>query len=242
MLTPEKFVQYMTEIEKWNATARVVNSENAKELFIQQQPFVMEEIEETLKALNEDDTKEILDGAADILVTLGYKISLLNIAIGNKGYSEGVEEQSKREMYFMESQIKTNAESTYQDLLFFLEDALVDSNNIEFPESSDYHYFTRNSMWIARELFDFLKLVEFYTGNDLCLVIEDVLESNWSKFPKFVSEEVCKKEEEYILNNRKDVEFVISTVVGDRVVYFNQNQKIMKPSTFQDVDPSKWGL
>jgi len=214
MLTPEKFVQYLSEIEKWNATVRVVNSENAKELFIQQQPFVMEEIGETYKALNEDDTKEILDGAADILVTLGYKISLLNISIGNKGYLEGIEKRLQRDMDFMECYIKTNAESTYQDLLFFLEDELVDSNNIGFPGSSDYYYFTRSSMMMALSLFEFLKLVEFYTDNDLCLVIEDVLESNWSKFPKFVSEGVCKKEESYILNNRKNAEYVVSKIAG----------------------------
>lgn len=234
MITPQLFVEYLAQIKEWNATARDVHKENAEEIYNNQTAFVEEEILETIASYEQNNIKEILDGAADVLVTLGYKVSLLNIAIGYDFYLENIETILDTEYH----DYKFNGSVAY--LLKELKE--INEAKVNFKDLVLGTNYLQFDVKIAENVYKMLASIENYTNKSLVPVIEDVLESNWSKYPFYKSEEVCEYELNFIKNNRKGVESVTYTVRNDRVIYFNQNNKIMKPSTFQDVNPTKWGL
>lgn len=164
--------------------------------------FVEEEWRETLKALAENNKKEFIDGLIDTFVTLSYAAYL-----------------------------------TQQDEYIVLCE--------EFPELRDISYISdcvrerKNPVAALNVLVNIIS----DTDMDLRYNFEQVLSSNDSKYPKvkwllkkWKTDDIgyAMVYESLEIENHNDDRYsqVYGKVVDDRVVFFDSNSKIMKPSSF----------
>lgn len=237
--TTTKYLSNLRQIEEWNAVGRQTdwsNKEEVQELWENQTEFVTEEILETIRASNDLDIVEILDGTADILVTLGYKITM---ALASNMYEEPDLELiadicDEEDLNTFEQAIDGLGKSE----LYLLKRSML-LKLIELNSSPLGGAGLPGDIYVL--LYRFIKLSEAFTGVDFTDVITDVLDSNWSKYPLLEQVDITD-EVVYIKENRKLAEEVNYRIVGDRVVFTNQNDKIMKPSTFREVNQTAWGL
>lgn len=202
------FVETIKEVVEWNAVARPDETFDDERIRTQSK-FVIEELRETLVALLENNVVEYIDGLCDTLVTMGY---LYYLQCGGVVDLE-IEEN------FVEVLEDSESYSQY-DLIYTVSQMLFD---IDKGFSSCYY-----SMESLMILFYLLEK----KGVDVRVAMREVLDSNWSKYPSNLTTEQAIEEAKWIASN-KDMGGVDYKFVGDRVIFFNSDGKIMKPSTFK---------
>lgn len=229
-----RFVNQIENVVKWNAVARNGEHDFSEDAIKRQGDYVSSEIRETLVGCMNYDLKETLDGIADIFVTLVYKHylqtggqlinSLDPVLLETVQYHESTK-AFELELY------KNQEYSLINNCVF---DLLLDNDNAEkLPEIK------------IEDLLDTMCLVEAILGVDIMDVVEHVMESNWSKFPKVedtnINYEVRTITEKMAPKGFKDIVGVVNEEHG--VVVFRTDNgvgKIMKPSSFWEPDCGKF--
>ena len=216
------FNRQIQDVIDWNAVARNMTHTFTPEQLVAQTAYVHEEVMETIAALATKDLKETLDGIADIFVTLAYKYFLMRQEFNADFNVEDL---------FGED-ISTDPR-LQQDYLLSLT-STISTNNL-FAEGLHDIEFTMSLLYLLMYVAEDLYKV------DMHVVVDAVMESNWSKFP--IASEVkdidamCEWIEE--VRKRENVGYSFAEVAGVQRVTFRDNfgeGKIMKPSTF--VEPN----
>lgn len=214
-LTAEQFIDYCWEVVAWNAVSRGGKHTFSPEEEIKQLDYCLEEIQETLEAYEEEDLVEVLDGLADCLVTISYLIALVREADVLSFEAVKV------------SQIPDNSNNFYQRLAGSYQRLSTDCPMLIDAEIA------------LLDVVGALNSVNDHWNEDVDVmgVIEEVLDSNWSKFP-YLDQVVPMEECKWIEENRGK-EGVYHSVIDNKIVFRDKGGKIMKPSTFKEPDISK---
>lgn len=209
-LTAAEFISYCREVVAWNKVSRGEHdfSDSAT---LKQLDYCLEEIQETVKGYEEDNLTEILDGLADSLVTLSY---LLFLCREGKG-----------------------------DCFDYLKDSDGSPYLPIFHSKMEMNYLRLNQIpcLLAAEtaLRDVLEaLNDLSEKANISGVVEEVLDSNWSKFP-YLDQVIPMEECKWIEENRGK-EGVYHAVIGHKVVFRDKGGKIVKPSTFKEPNINQW--
>lgn len=211
------FNRQIQDVIDWNAVARNMTHRFEQVDYDNQTSYVHEEVKETIAGLATNNTIEVLDGAADIFVTLAYKYFLNRGVFMNDFVPELLTCEELTEPKLRE------------DYLIFAASSIL-TNNLYVASDADMHY-------TMELLYFFLNTVEEWYGVDMHAVIDEIMHSNWSKFPVFAEgtdyEGLCRVIEQAY--NRQNVAFSTVEVNGTVRVAFRDNfgqGKIMKPSSF----------
>lgn len=209
MLRPTSLRKYAKHVEEWNSVA--VSAKGEFTPLEKQWEFVGEELEETITALIENDRKEVVDGACDLFVVASYAYWL------NNNYSLPSEKYLtyNPDLKFSPGKaLDAFANDDYDEMLklstalLFGLDMQLDKNMSSVLESNDSKYPT---VIEVRSLHKGLDLVEALEAECACI-------------------------EERNNGRYEGVHFsIVKGVLGqeDRVVFFDNGGKIMKPGTFK---------
>lgn len=217
----DTFNKQIQNVIDWNAVARNLVHTFTDGDIKSQSDYVHEEAKETIAALATNNTVEVMDGSADIFVTMVYKYFLMRKEFSADFKPEGLtcEELTDPQMR--------------EDYLIFCASSLL-TNNLYAASVADMQF----TMDI---LYCFLETIEQWYGVDMHAIIDEVMVSNWSKFPiyqeGFDYEGTCRVIEQ--VRQRKNVAFTTVEVGGVVRVAFRDNfgnGKIMKPASF--VEPN----
>lgn len=229
-----RFVQQIENVVKWNAVARNGEHDFSEDAIARQGDYVRSEIRETLVGCMEFDRKEVLDGIADIFVTLVYKHYLqTNGEVVNPQDEELVSIASYHEPFK-----KASKQPGYELWDYCLASErvfpILISNEIKYDPNA-----------LLSDLLEFMCWSELAFGVDIMDVVEHVMDSNWSKFPKVedvnVNYEVRTITEKMASKGFKDIVGVVNEEHG--VIVFRSDNgvgKIMKPSTFWEPNCAKF--
>lgn len=217
------FNRQIQSVIDWNAVASGMTHSFTQEKIEAQTGYVHEEIMETIAGLATKDTIETLDGVGDIFVTLAYKYFLIREEFDLDFDPDDIFEDEE----LVDQRLRQNS------LIYVA--GLISSHNLFGSETVDE---VEQGMSI---LYAFMEKVEEWYGVDVHALVDEVMASNWSKFPIF-SEHVdydseCRGIE--ATHKRMNVSYRISNVGGVDRVSFRDNfgaGKIGKPSTF--VEPN----
>ena len=220
MLDIQDFLSQYKNVVQWNAVARNGVHVFSEDAITRQSEYVRSEIQETLDALAVADSVEVLDGVADIFVTMTYKHFLTqNGDVDDTEIAKAIE--------FMCSQ----GTMTYKDDHELARTHLKEIADIVMLENAS-PVFDTTSLCALIELMD---LIELYYDVNVMDVVKHIMDSNWSKFPK-VGQTNVEKEIAYIAGKNPTFKDFVGTVNEESgvVVYRTDNGvgKIMKPSTF----------
>jgi hypothetical protein len=221
-----KFFSLMKNVDDWNIVSRNFNTSFNKNDLKNQTDYINEEINETLSAIKDNDIVELVDGLADVFVTLSYK---LKIAVHN--------------IYLNDEQ-----NSCYDDLLNwviennFQETKIESMNDVEIYLHELKKNNLNNSSSIYNDLivlYYMMKFVGELFSIDMIKAIELVMQSNWSKFPLYVDDVTCARECKILNETYSNVVSKIVTYNDKQYVIYRDNLgngKVRKPSTYHKPD------
>lgn len=234
-LTVERFMEQLENVIRWNA---VKGPEDFSQDSINKQAeYAREEIRETMAALLASDHKEVLDGVADVFVTYGYKLYQMfneqNIYAKANGNQEIDFEEVVKKAFVIVQQSGLEA---INDRHLAEMDCLYSASSVcQFNDLNKN--FNTSCVSVLVEL---LTLAELDFCEDIMDVVQHVMDSNWSKYPKIGSVDIYKECFQIEMNNAgrySNVTPAINQEYG--VVVFRSDNgagKIMKPSTFFEPD------
>lgn len=218
-------IEYNRQIQNvidWNAVARNLTHSFDQSVIDKQAEYVHEEIMETIAALSTKNIKEILDGAGDIFVTLAYKYFLVRGEFNNDFVLDDVFEEEE-----------LVGDRKRQQALIFISTCISGYNL--FGDTVSELEQGMSALWTLMEN------IEKWYGVDMHAVVDEVMRSNWSKFPEFQEgfdyDGECQIIERVRLQS--DVAYSVVEVNGvKRVSFRNQGGtgKIMKPTCFVEPD------
>lgn len=209
-LTAAEFTSYCWEVVAWNKVSRGGEHVFSPEEEVKQLDYCLEEIQETLEAYEEGNLVEVLDGLADCLVTLSYLI-----ALGREGDVQCFE-------FIKGGFVPDNTNNFYQRLAGSYQRLSTD-----YPMLIDAEVALLDVIGALNSIND-----QWNESVDVVGVIEEVLDSNWSKFPHL--DQVIPMEECKWIEEHRGKEGVTYSVIGNKVVFRDKGGKIMKPSTFKE--------
>ena len=231
MLEFERFKEQFMNVVNWNAVARNGVHDYGQDALNRQTEYTRSEIQETLVGIINDDHQEVLDGAADIFVTLAYKLFLQ--AQGDVDWEEVADtlftiDQQRRGL--VET---TNAYFNKQNLLDLTVSVRIAN---DFEEASDL------ALGLLVEL---MMEIESQYGIDSLELTKHIMDSNWSKFPPAQDLNVTDQEVQYITEKMggKFVDIVGTLNEDFNVIVYRSDKgigKIMKPSTFWEPDTKQF--
>lgn len=226
MLDVQKFLKQYQNVVTWNLVACNSVHNFEQDAINRQGGYVREEVKETMLGIMQENHKEVLDGIADVFVTLTYKHFLI---------SRGVifEEEIAKLIQFMNSEGRTNYEDQYLRQQHLLDTAIWVRNE------NDSDVFDSTSLCSLIEL---LELGEQYYNIDILDVVEHVMDSNWSKYSSVNCD--VDFEVQYISQKNPDRKDIVGVLNQEHnVIVFRTDNgigKIMKPSTFWNADCSRF--
>lgn len=204
-----RYLEFLNRVIEWN---KVVHGDNVVPESLQKS-ITREEINETIKAIEDDDVQEILDGIGDILVTAGY------LTYMNTGANELIDTVDVPEIRF------SNPLDILNEMLIYLD---LEVSDITY----DYHI-QALICWACKK----------YGYKEVEKYIENILISNESKFmlPRECDtiHEVSVAVEKYKSKGFKNIVIVTGEFMGKEVYILRAdggNGKVLKPTTF--VEPS----
>lgn len=215
-LVAAEFISYCWEVVAWNAVSRGGEHVFSPEEEIKQLDYCLEEIQETLEAYEEGNLVEVLDGLADCLVTLSYLI-----ALGRKGDVQCFEFIKGGFVPDSSNNFYLRLAGSYQRL------------STDFPMLIDAEVALLDVIGALNSIND-----QWNESVDVVGVIEEVLDSNWSKFPHL--DQVIPMEECKWIEEHRGKVGVTYSVIGNKVVFRDKGGKIMKPGTFEEPDIQKY--
>lgn len=226
------FLGWVNEIIKWNAVARNGEHDFSEETIKNQIDYTVEEIKETMSACLNGDKVMLIDGVADVLVTLAY-LSYLKCHHGESDFTE-----SLRDIIAEQEGSSFAADRRNTDhVLMWCGIALHDVTCDGAP-----YGITR---FCLVELLDIMNEILVDTlGIDVIGGVEEVLRSNWSKFPKsrnYLTDESLLEECRAIEQSRSKSDISAIPVMNDGEEYMVFRDKlgkgkIAKPTTFSEAE------
>lgn len=220
----EQFNELAVDVFNWNAVARNNQHVFGEKAVLAQSDYIHEELKETLNALMKNDVVEVLDGVADVFVTLVYKDFLLQHGAFEFGDMEPILPTglTEREHFY-------DIINLCSMIGFY---GIVDNDPDRVGISIEL-------------LFILMNLVEEIYDVDMYEVTKNVMESNWSKYLGFTEgydyNLECRAIEE--ARGMKDVGFNTVEVAGKTYVVFrnaNGTGKIMKPLSYTPANPGQF--
>lgn len=208
-LTVDQFISYCWEVVAWNKVSRGEH-DFSDSTTLKQLDYCLEEIQETVKGYEDVNLTEILDGLADSMVTLSYLVFL--IRDGKQGCFDHLNHPDNKTYH-----------SGYHTIMLENYRCLY-----QVPCERDVESTLEDVLAALNDLSDKANITS---------VVEEVLESNWSKFP-YLDQVIPMEECKWIEENR-DKEGVSHSVIGNKVVFRDRGGKIMKPSTFKEPNISQ---
>lgn len=217
-----EFNRQIQNVIDWNAVARNMTHSFDQSVINKQAEYVHEEVMETITAASTKNIKELFDGAGDIFVTLAYKYFLVRGGFQNDFELHDV----------FEEEVVTEARKRQQALIFV--STVISGHNL-YSETVGELEEAMSALWTLMEL------IESWYGVDMHAVVDEVMRSNWSKFPEFQEGVDYDAECRWIEGNRVQTHVAHSVVEVNgikRVSFRNQNGtgKIMKPACFVEPD------
>lgn len=218
----QKFNACMADVIRWNAVARDGVHDFSPQAVVNQTDYIHEELMETIVAVATKNDSEVLDGVADVFVTLAYKYFLMT----GKTSFELIPGYDSNDNIIFEGRGMQCA------LLSFV--SMMACENVDFTEDLDI-----DKQMFA--LFDLVDVVSKHYLVDMAEVIEHVMASNWSKFPRAADcampNHMCRDIE--LARDKKDVDWRRVSSDGVDYIVFRDNGgagKIMKPLTYTEAD------
>lgn len=209
MLRPTSLVKYAKHVVDWNSVAASAKGEFTP--LEKQWEFVGEELEETIKALSENDRKEVIDGACDLFVVASYAYWLSNNYSLSLTYTPDLKFSPGKALDAFANEDYEEMLKLSTALLFGL-DMQLDKNMKQVLHSNDTKYPYRS------------KIEKLYPGTSSAEALRQ--ECN-------AIEERSKGR--YTGVYYREVEDIPTPdIAGPRIVFFDSNGKIMKPSTFKE--------
>ena len=222
-LTLQTFKEQYENVVAWNLVARNGVHDFGADAISRQTEYTRSEIQETLDALAEDDSIELLDGMADIFVTMAYKHFLVCGGVVNWGQVESCIEFMEADDGEYEQMVKEN-QALIKDHLLDVTRLVMEENQAEVFDNSS-----------LCPMIDLINLVGYYYDVDSMDVVKHIMDSNWSKYSSVATVDI-DKEVAYISKKNPDFKDIVGTinVEHDVVVFRSDNGagKILKPSTF----------
>lgn len=206
----------------WNAVARNMTHTFDQSVINKQAEYVHEEIMETITAASTKNIKELFDGAGDIFVTLAYKYFLLRGEFNNDFVLDDI----------FEEEDFANDRKRQQALIFI--STCISGYNLFGDTVTDLEQ-AMSALWTLMES------IEKWYSVDMHAVVDEVMRSNWSKFPEFDEAVDYSAECRWIEEARGQTAVAFSVVEVNgvkRVSFRNQGGtgKIMKPACFFEPD------
>lgn len=209
MMRPTSLVKYAKHVVDWNSVAASAKGEFTP--LEKQWEFVGEELEETIKALSENDRKEVIDGACDLFVVASYAYWLSNNYSLSLTYTSDLKFSPGKALDAFANEDYDEMLKLSTALLFGL-DMQLDKNMKQVLNSNDTKYPYRS------------KIEKLYPGTSSAEALRQ--ECN-------AIEERSKGR--YTGVYYREVEDIPTPdIAGPRIVFFDSNGKIMKPSTFKE--------
>lgn len=222
-LTLQTFKEQYENVVAWNLVARNGVHDFGADAIARQTEYTRSEIQETLDALAEDDSIELLDGMADIFVTMAYKHFLVCGGDVNWGQVESCIEFMEADDGEYEQMVKEN-QALIKDHLLDVTRLVMEENRAEVFDNSS-----------LCPMIDLINLVGYYYVVDSMDVVKHIMDSNWSKYSPAATVDI-DKEVAYISNKNPNFKDIVGTInVEHGVVVFRSDNgagKILKPSTF----------
>lgn len=211
MTKPKDLVEYGRHVAQWNHIARVARGGKATPIDLQFS-FVEEEFKELVKALEEGNRIEVVDGACDLFVVSSYAFWLLEsfgVHWEKAMNPDGIVQFNIGEMVELIFNTPVSVESVRAILersvaLCYRLDINLDYNMRQVLSSNDSKYPT------IAQLRDVHPTLHLYTDDEL-LTAE------------------CKEIE---IRSKGRYNSVTAVRSGDHIVFFDGKGKIMKPTTF----------
>uniref|UniRef100_A0AB38Z3E6 Nucleotide pyrophosphohydrolase n=1 Tax=Klebsiella phage vB_KpnM_Iguana_ER37 TaxID=3076781 RepID=A0AB38Z3E6_9CAUD len=205
MLRPTSLVKYAKHVVDWNSVAASAKGEFTP--LEKQWEFVGEELEETIKALSENDRKEVIDGACDLFVVASYAYWLSNNYSLSLTYTPDLKFSPGKALDAFANEDYEEMLKLSTALLFGL-DMQLDKNMSSVLESNDSKYPTLSEVQSLHKDLDLLKALEAE-----CTCIEQRNGGRYEGVHFSIVDGNMKEE--------------------PRVVFFDKGGKIMKPGTFK---------
>jgi hypothetical protein len=226
------FNAQIKNVVRWNAVANKGQHIFDKKALTLQTNVTHSEIKETIAAIASDDVVEVLDGVADVFVTLAYKYFLTT---RSTEFKMSVADEGGECLTIVP------VEQSFFELSVINDLGCIMDLNLNTNDKDDTAY----AMCI---LYDLINKVEQFYGVSMADVIQDVMDSNWTKYPKRTekcTDDVLDERSVSIgsLRGYKDVHWLISNVDGVEYVVYRANfgaGKIMKPLSYTAADPGKF--
>lgn len=217
MTKPKSLLEYGKRVIKWNRVAFMARGMKSTPIGLQHS-FIAEEFKELLEALEAGDRKEVVDAACDLFVVASFAYHLY-VGTGEK-YHRAMERSENK---------------------FSIGDLSFAIHGREISEES------------LRDILDQVVSLCYRLDTNLDYNMNQVLHSNDTKYPYLKDMEAlwpgkstqealrqeCKAIEERSNGRYSKVYFrqveesPTPDVAGPRLVFFDGNGKIMKPSTFE---------
>ena len=205
MMRPTSLVKYAKHVVDWNSVA--VSAKGEFTPLEKQWEFVGEELEETIKALSENDRKEVIDGACDLFVVASYAYWLSNNYSLSLTYTPDLKFSPGKALDAFANEDYEEMLKLSTALLFGL-DMQLDKNMSSVLESNDSKYPTLSEVQSLHKDLDLVKALEAE-----CACIERRNGGRYEGVHFSIVDGNMKEE--------------------PRVVFFDKGGKIMKPGTFK---------
>lgn len=216
------FNRQIQNVIDWNAVARNLTHTFDQSVISKQAEYVHEEIMETIGAVATKNLKETLDGVGDIFVTLAYKYFLVRGEYNNDFEPEDI----------FEEEVTVESRKRQQALIFV--SSVISGYNL-------YGGTEHELVEAMSALYKLMELVEEWYSVDAHALVDEIMRSNWSKFPEFQEGVDYSAECRWIEEIREQTNVNMSVVEVNgvkRVSFRNQGGtgKIMKPACFVEPD------
>lgn len=219
MTKPSSLLEYGNHVKQWNKVAFLARGGKSTPIELQHS-FIAEEFKELMEALEAGDKVEVVDAACDLFVVASYAYHLL---VGTGAQYESVMRRSDKNEFsigalsFAIHGLPINKDSSRKIVeqvvaLCYLLDVNLDYNMKQVLHSNDTKYPYRT------------KIEKLYPGTSSAEALR----------------QECKAIEErsngrYTGVSYREVEDIPTPdIAGPRIVFFDSNGKIMKPSTFEE--------
>lgn len=216
-----RYAQQAKDVAIWNSVARGDQTEFGQEDYDLQMNFIEEEARELVAACASRNAVGVLDGGGDLFVTFSYLYTMVHGDIDVSGIE-----------YQFENPLHDWSEKEDWEKDFYI---MTGGSSFTLPTIVSVEAIEENTSMGTVYLYALLEAIEKRHGVDMHAVIDDVCESNWSKYPKVedMSEDEAKAMCKWIEENRDKQNVAYSLHEPTQRYVFRDNYgkgKVCKPS------------
>lgn len=237
--TPEKYLAQIKDVMLWNKVA-TIDRNYTIDAFRRQCDYVFSEYFETLEAIGKNNKKMVLDGVADLFVTMCHRHTIsvagkLDDAAILDSLQDSPSVDSLKELFedIRDGDFSYSKDNVDRVHMFL---AMMTSETTSTFTSDD----GCADIAYNQNLYYYILSVGLLLNVDIGAVIDHVMESNWSKYPKATECDLDAERNHFDSLYGKGV--VVPRLNDEFGVYVFRDDfgrgKIRKPTTFVDADCS----